>query len=636
MNWPDRTALRIGAWRVDPVLDQVSRDGEEVKVEPRTMRLLLCLAENAGQVVSVQDLLDKVWADVVVTPDSVYQSVATLRRILGDDTRDPTYIANVPRRGYRMVATVEPWVAAPTHLQGEPSEGRAQVSDRQSRNGLPNWLKRWPRISAVAGALLIGILAAGGLAFFRHQVGASSPPSAASLPAASAFVLAVLPFQDLSEKKDQDYLADGLADELIDVLSRLPAMTVIGRVSSFQFKGRNDDLTTIGRKLGAAYILSGSVRTAGTRLRVTAQLNAAADGTHLWSESYDRDAGDALRIEDEIATDVARTFARTLDSHVKGGRRASVPPEAFGALLRGLQDFYRFDREGLAAAPVQFQRALDLAPDYGRAASMLALSRMVQASFGFVPAREGFESARIAAMQSLQLTPDWPDAHEVLASIHLTYDWDWSAAAAEVQLARAIEPQHANTLLNAAMLEATLGRWDESIRLNRMKLRADPFEPSGYFILGSTLYRSGRLAEAEAATREGVKLGPTWVSGHYYLGKILLVEGHAQEALAEMLKEVPEGAQFQGLAMAYHLLGRQADSDAALNAAINETGHELAFDIALALATRGERERAFEWLERAYAQKDAELYVVKGEPLLQPIADDPRYAMFLRKMKLQE
>jgi TolB-like protein/DNA-binding winged helix-turn-helix (wHTH) protein len=633
MNWPDRTALRIGAWRVDPVLDEVSRDGEEVKLEPRTMRLLLCLAENAGQVVSVQDLLDKVWADVVVTPDSVYQSVATLRRTLGDDTRDPTYIANVPRRGYRMVATVEPWVAAPTQ-EGEPSEGKAQVSDRQSRDWLPDWPKRWPRTSAVAGALLI--LAAGGFAFFRHQMGASSPPSAASPHAASAFVLAVLPFQDLSEKKDQDYLADGLADELIDVLSRLPAMTVIGRVSSFQFKGRNDDLVTIGHKLGAAYILSGSVRTAGTRLRVTAQLNAAADGTHLWSESYDRDAGDALRIENEIATDVARTFAQTLDSHVKGGRQASVPPEAYGALLRGLQDFYRFDREGLAAAPVQFQRALDLAPGYGRAASMLALSSMVQASFGFVPAREGFESARNAAMQSLQLTPDWPDAHAVLASIHLTYDWDWSAAAAEVQLARAIEPQHAITLQNAAMLEATLGRWDESIRLNRMKLRADPFEPSGYFILGSTLYRCGHLAEAEAATREGVKLGPTYVSGHYYLGKILLVEGRAQEALAEMLKEVPEGAQFQGLAMAYHLLGRQTDSDAALEAAINETGHEFAFDIALALATRGERERAFEWLERAYAQKDAELYIVKGEPLLQPIASDPRYSTFLQKMKLQE
>ena len=137
-------------------------------------------------------------------------------------------------------------------------------------------------------------------------------------------------------------------------------------------------------------------------------------------------------------------------------------------------------------------------------------------------------------------------------------------------------------------------------------------------------------------TRAGIKLAPGYVSGHYYLGKILLVEGRAPEALAEMLKEVPEGAQFQGLAMAYHLLGRQTESDAALEAAINETGHEFAFDVALALATRGERERAFEWLERAYAQKDAELYIVKGEPLLQPIAGDPRHATFLRKMKLQD
>jgi TolB-like protein len=554
----------------------------------------------------------------------VYQSVATLRRTLGDDTKEPTYIANVPGRGYRMVARVEPWVAAPT----QPSESNAQ----QSRSWLLDRLLKWHRIATVAGVLLIGILAAGGFAFFRHQMAAPSPPS----HVAGAFVLAVLPFQDLSEKKDQDYLADGLADELIEVLSRLPAVTVIGRVSSFQFKGRNDDLVTIGRKLGAAYILSGSVRTTGTRLRVTAQLNAAADGTHLWSESYDRDSGDALRIEDEIATDVARTFAQTFDLPLNGGRQATVSPEAFGALLRGLQDFYRYDRAGLAAAPVQFQRALDLAPGYGRAASMLAVSRMVQASFGFVPAREGFEGARAAAMQSLKLTPGWPDAHMVLASIHLTYDWDWSAATAEIQRSRAIEPQHAITLLNAAMLEATLGQWDEAIRLHKMKLRIDPLDPSGYFILGSTLYRCGRLAEAEATTRKGLELAPGYVSGHYYLGKILLVAGRAQEALGQMQQEVPEGAQFQGLAMAYHLLGRQTESDAALEAAINETGHEFAFDIALALATRGERERTFEWLERAYAQKDAELYIVKGEPLLQPIANDPRYATFLRKMKLQD
>jgi TolB-like protein/DNA-binding winged helix-turn-helix (wHTH) protein/Flp pilus assembly protein TadD len=636
MNGPDCTALRIGAWRVDPLLDEVSRDGEVVKLEPRTMRLLLCLAENAGQIVSLQELLDKVWADVIVTSDSVYQSVATLRRTLGDDPKEPTYIANVPRRGYRMVSPVEPWVAAPTDSAGDPSERKAQVSDRRRRGWLPHRLLGWPRISAVGGMLLIGILAAGGFAFFRHQMAASSLRSDASPHAAGTFVLAVLPFQDLSEKKDHDYLADGLADELIDVLSRLPAMTVIGRVSSFQFKGHSDDLATIGHKLGAAYILSGSVRTTGTRLRVTAQLNAAANGTHLWSESYDRDSGDALRIEDEIAADVARTFAQTLDLHVNGGRQATIPPEAYGALLRGLQDFYRFDREGLAAAQREFQRALDLAPNYGRAASMLAGSHMVQASFGFVPAREGFESGRTAALHSLEVTPDWPDAHAFLAAIHLWYDWDWDAAAAELQRARALGPQFSMRYQFAGMLEATLGRWDESIRLNRIQLRLDPFEPSGYFTMGSTLYRAGRLAEAEAATREGIRLAPTFVSGHYYLGKILLVEGRAQEALAEMMKEVPEGAQLQGLAMAYHLLGRQAESDAALDSGIKETGNVLAFSVALALAVRGERDRAFEWLERAYAQKDAELFIIKGEPLLQAISSDPRYAMFLRKMRLQD
>ena len=150
---------------------------------------------------------------------------------------------------------------------------------------------------------------------------------------------------------------------------------------------------------------------------MTAQLNAADHGTQLWSESYDRDSGDALRIEDEIAADVARNFALTFDLRSRTGSPA-VPPEAFGALLRGLQSFYRFDREGLAAAEREFQRALDLAQDYGRAASMLAGTRLVQASFGFVPAREGFERARAAALHSLEVSPDWPDAHALLAAIH--------------------------------------------------------------------------------------------------------------------------------------------------------------------------------------------------------------------------
>jgi tetratricopeptide (TPR) repeat protein len=238
-------------------------------------------------------------------------------------------------------------------------------------------------------------------------------------------------------------------------------------------------------------------------------------------------------------------------------------------------------------------------------------------------------------LHSLEVTPDWPNAHALLAAIHLWYDWDWDAAAAELQRARAMGPFSINYQF-AGMLEATLGRWDEAIRLNRIQLRLDPLESSGYFALGTTLYRAGRLAEAEAVTREGIRLAPTFVSGHYYLGKILLVEGRAQEALAEMLKEVPEGAQLQGLAMAYHRLGRQAESDAALEAGIKETGNVLAFSVALAAAVRGEPERAFEWLERAYAQKDAELFIVKGEPLLQAVASDPRYATFLRKMKLED
>ena len=264
MKSSDNQRLRIGAWRVDPALDEISRDGTSVKLEPRTMRLLVCLAEHAGQVVSVEKLLDEVWTGVVVTPNSVYQAVAELRRVLGDDPKEPSYIVNVLRRGYRLVAPVAPWVDA----LAMPSEDSLAAAEK---------------VSAAA-----------------HTNMATTTVSDKSI--------AVLPFEDMSEKKDQGYFADGMAEEVVHLLARVPGIRVIGRSSSFQFKGKNEDLRTIGSVLGAAYVLEGSVRRSGNRLRVTAQLIGTHDGSHLWSGSYDKDFDEVLQIQDQIATSLVRAL----------------------------------------------------------------------------------------------------------------------------------------------------------------------------------------------------------------------------------------------------------------------------------------------------------------------------------------
>jgi TolB-like protein/DNA-binding winged helix-turn-helix (wHTH) protein/Tfp pilus assembly protein PilF len=618
MTSTQRTILRVQGWRVDPWLDEMSRDGQTIKLEPRTMRTLIYLAEHAGEVVSIETLLDEVWSGVVVTHDSVYQAIATLRRALGEGVDGSSYIINVPRRGYRLVASVGPWE------ESMPQPGSLPLPPVAPKRG------RFNRIAWIAGfavVLLVGVVSFA--SWFRWMPGQTAPAKIA-LPVS----LAVLPFDDLSEKSDRRYLAEGMTQELIDALSRLPNFRVVGRASSFRFPNpHSEDLTRLGWQLGAAYFLTGSIRTEGQRLRVAVKINAASDGTQLWSQSLEGPIGDAMRMEDDITKNVSGTLAGSNGTPWTAKQRA-VDPQAFAAYLMGIHQFYQFDRQNLDEAARNFQTALDLDPHYDRAAILLAGVRVAQASFEFVPVREGFESARKAANAALALNPEVADGHSVLAKVHLWYDWDWDAADAEIKRGLKLQPN--NTLLSwdAAELASTLGRWDESVRMMEVRVRNDPMDGDAYITLGAIFYAAGRLPEAEAVTRKGLELIPGYVSGYFYLGKILILEGRVQEAHDEMLKDFPEGGKLQGLAMTYYLLGRSTESNSALQRAIKDSGGSLTFETALAYSVRGERDLAFEWLDKAYREKSPALYKIKGEQLFGNLKTDPRYTAFLKKMNL--
>jgi transcriptional activator of cad operon len=306
MDQPSALPLRIGAWCVSPASGQISRDTEVVRVEARTMRLLLCLAERAGQVVSIEDLLNLVWSGVIVTPDSVYQAIASLRRLLGDDPKQPTYIATVPRLGYRMVAKVSPWTDQPPAegppAEGPPAEGRP-VEGRTSgpRRGVP--------ISLVIAAALCLALAAGFLYHYRTANNYQAA-AAAGVPQRS---VAVLPFLDLTtEAMNEEYFADGMTEELIDKLSKIPGLRVPAPTSSFYFKGKRIPLADIAKSLAVAYILDGSVRKSDATLRVAVRLTRAADGYVVWTETYDRPLGDKLEVQDDIAGEVAKALRTSI------------------------------------------------------------------------------------------------------------------------------------------------------------------------------------------------------------------------------------------------------------------------------------------------------------------------------------
>lgn len=283
--------MRIGDWCVDPVSGQISRNGESTRLEARAMRLLLCLAEQQGEVLSIEELLGKVWAGVNVSQDSVYQAVTSLRRQLEDDPKQPKYIETVPRLGYRMVADVGPW---DTRSRGSSS------SAPLLKSGLT-----WAAITLLSFTLLVVFFFRGPIARHFRAKAAVTPATAAGSEEKS---IAVLPFLDLTEGMHQELFADGMTEELIDKISKIPGAKVAPATSSFYFKGKQVSVAEVAKSLGVAYVLDGSVRKSGSMVRVAARLTRTGDGFVVWSETYDRRFEDLVMVQDDIASEVAKAL----------------------------------------------------------------------------------------------------------------------------------------------------------------------------------------------------------------------------------------------------------------------------------------------------------------------------------------
>jgi len=531
----------------------------------------------------------------------------------------------------------DPARTAPRNTPAVPLE----VSAATPRAAHPKLRFNWILLAAgavfVVAALLVYKFWVSSHVAQEKPVATTSLAPAASVPVQptlSETSIAVLPFTDMSADKDQEYFADGLSEEILNLLATVPTLRVIGRTSSFQFKGKNDDLRAIGAKLSAAYVLEGSVRRSGDRVRVTAHLIGTQDGVRRWSSSYDRPFGDVLKLQGELATGVARALDITVGADTLQSHNASRNPEAYDLYLRGLHAADRYDREGFEAAANHFQQALDLDPSFAAAATGLGRMLVYQAEFGFAPVVETYERARRSLETAIRLDPKSGAAHAWLGWLHTAYDWDWAAAEAEMKEALRLSPRDAIVLNCAARLSEALGHWDEAIRQLHSSIARDPLHPGTNNILSGVYARAGRFAEAEATERRVLELSPTYASAPYNLAVILLALGRRDEAL-KVMQQARRG-RVQGLILIYYALGRKADSDAQLAALTREHASDDAFSIAESHAYRGESDEAIRWLDRAYAQKDPTLYLVKGDLRLKNLEPDPRYKAFLRKMKLPE
>ncbi len=632
--WFDKSELRGGdAW--DQTIRQRIRD----------CRLFMPLISRATETRG-EGYFRREWKLAVDRTEDMAGDVAFLVPVVIDDTSSAS--ARVPPKFRELHWTHLPGGETPasfvariagllcaampaaTAAGPNPAMGKPWLTERRGKRAV------W----RVLGCAALIIAVAVGWLMFRHS-GQGRPAGAEAArqpqPVIKEQSIAVLPFADMSEKKDQEYFADGMAEEILGVLAKIPRLTVISRTSSFQFKARDVDIKTIGATLGARYILEGSVRKAGVRVRITAQLIDTTDGARRWSETYNRDAGDLFNVQDEIAGSIVRALQLAVvgDEEIPARVRPKNPA-AYDLYLRGRQAFDRYNRDGFEQAGDLYQQALDLDPEFVPAVNALATVQLFIAQWGYVAPKIGYERARRSAQAGMKLDPHLAEPHIILAAVYFQYDWDWAAASNEINRAMELDPRDPQAHALRGLISLVIGRLSEANSELNSALRLDPLSPSVSFNLGWVRFWSGHLPEAETAFRKALQISPTYESAHYYLGHVLMVRGELTEALTQMQQELDDESRLAGISSVQFAMGHRKESDAALAQLTKQAADDWASGIASLHAMRNEPDATFEWLERAYTQKDEDLYLIKGNPLFRNVARDPRYAGFLRKMNLPQ
>jgi TolB-like protein/Flp pilus assembly protein TadD len=459
---------------------------------------------------------------------------------------------------------------------------------------------------------------------------ASTPSAASAAPTVSDNSIAVLPFVDMSQTKDQEYFSDGITEELLNLLAKIPQLQVTARTSSFSFKGKEIGIREIAKTLSVTHILEGSVRKSGNQVRITAQLINAVNDKHLWSETYDRQLDDIFKVQDEIAGKVVEELKVTLLGAAPKAR--TTDPEAYALYLQARQLGRQGSTEAYQQSDALFRKALAIDPRYAPAWSGLGTNISNESGEGLVPSKEGFAQAREAHMKALAIDPGYAVAHAGLGYIAMFGDNDLAAAAEHFKRARSLDPSDLRVLANSANLLMSLGRLDEAVALQEADVRRDPVAVTGFTNLGYNQRMAGRLDAAIASFRTALSLAPGRGGAHAEVGNALLLKGDAQGALSEIEQEPNEVFKMIGLPMAYYALGRKADSDAALAALIAKYEKDGSYNIAYVYAYRGETDKAFEWLDKAVEYGDSGLGVVTTENLFDKIHTDPRWLAFLHKI----
>jgi TolB-like protein/DNA-binding winged helix-turn-helix (wHTH) protein len=634
MNTLPSERVRFGAFELDLSTGKLrstetSHPNNKVLLREQVFQALRMLVERGGKIVTREEIKGRLWAnDTTVDFDqSINATIKAPRRALGDSADNPRYIETLGRRGYRLMPTLKYLESAPASAlekdreQGEQSAAEVSPNAARIRRG-SHW---WKAVVVLA----IVIFGGGGYISWRHFRSPALPRK---------IMLAVLPFKNLTGDPQKDYLADGLTEETISQLGRLnpEQLGVIARTSVMRYKPSDEGVDQIGRDLSVQYVLENSLRESGDHMRVTAQLIQVKDQTHLWSQDYDYPVKDILKIEDDLAQAVAHEIRVRLPSQQQPQLAQSHPPnpEAFDAYMQGYYFFEKDTNKDTEMAAKYYERATQMDPSYALAWVGLSRVRKWQANVDLIPTDEGYRLAREAVERALALDPNLAVAHAQLGRIKRQVDFDWAGGDASIQRAIALEAGHPEGIrLAASSAAVTFGRFDEALRLAHRAVDLDPLNADSWESLGEVEFWMGQLDKATRDFKKGFELSPDVWPVPNFLSQIYVMQGHAQDALPEIELVRYDAARTFLYAIAYYALGRKKESDAALSQLM--TNHPTnQYQIAEVYAFRNQSDEAFEWLDRAYAQHNAGLIYTKVEPLLKSLHNDPRFAVFLKKLNL--
>jgi TolB-like protein/DNA-binding winged helix-turn-helix (wHTH) protein len=611
---------QTGKPRVDISRYELSVNGERVKLERQPMDLLIFFVQKRGELVTREEIIDKLWGkDVFVDADrSINSAVRKIRTVLGDDPAQPQFLETVVGKGYRFIGEIE--VVKPAE---DTNLGRLPAAAVAPPTRIGPALLVSAALAAVVAAAVWGWLQ-----WRRSITGASG----------SIRSIAVLPLANLSGDPAQEYFADGMTDELTTDLAKISALRVTSRTSAMRYRDAHAPVQEIARDLKVDAVIEGSVARSGNRVRITAQLIDARNDRHLWAESYERDLKDVLDVQNTVALEIASHVRVTLTPEERESLAAhsTVVPEAYDAYLRGRTELGKQRQEPLRKGLEYFQQAISLDRLFAPAYAGLADSYSLLVNYSALPPLEGFPKAKSAAFKALELDHNLAEAHTSLAYIEHHFDWDWAGAEAEYKLALRLDPNNAVSHLRYAEFLSNLTRHDEAIREVRLAHDLDPLSLVIQSNIGRLLYYARRYDEAIPELKQVLVSDPHRVFARVHLAKCYEQKKIYSEALTEMetVRAEFQGEEGIGEAHLFAVMGRVRDAHRILKYQEQPPpdGAQNWQFIAGAYAGLGDKDRAFRWLDQAYQNRDFFMTFLKSDPTMDPLRSDPRFNALLKKM----